>query len=824
MAIRSLLLSLLLAAVTTLALPVPISVAEADMHRQIVANRPPLESTPFVRLPLGSVRAEGWLRDQLELQRDGLTGAAESLYDALGPDSGWLGGNGENWERGPYYVRGLVALAHTLDDQTFKNRATKWIDWAIQSQRADGWFGPGSNDDWWPRMVVLDALRSHYEATGDTRVLPFLQRYFRFQLTTLPERPLRDWGKARAGDNIDVVLWVYNLTGEAWLLDLAELLHRQAYPWSDIYTANRFHDFGADFHPRHIVNVNQAMKTPAVVWQFRRNPNDFDALRHGLEHLNREYGRIDGQISGTEMLSGRRSIDGVELCADVERIISNAAAICILGDASLGDDTEKVAYNSLPAHTTSDLRQITYYQFPNQVAATHGGHGFEQDYANGNMPGPHSGFPCCCYNWHAGWPRFVQSMWAATADGGLAAMLYGPNRVSAKLRGIPVEIEQQTDYPFRETIRLIIRPQSPCRFPLALRVPAWCESPEVLVNGETIADVRPGGFARVEREWHPGDEVSIRFPMKLRKSSWVNDSVGLERGPLAFALKIDEQFKSVNSFNGFDEFEVRPGSPWNLALDLSDDLSNVEVIERAMPRVPFDHDNAPIALRVSARAVPSWTYRAGLGRVVLGRADGNWHGIAQAAATLDASTSHTIRVVSDAHRVRVFIDGADVPIIDRDDISVAPGSVGLRAFESAAEFTNVRLNDQEIRFPVGEPQSAWRTFGGRWTFDNGVVRADWARDAKLLLQSQQADEAFTLEATLTVRPGGDAGVIFGVTDIGEQLDQYSGYYVGISTASAMEDADEPPRSPVRSSEPLRTAELIPFGSTKIRVSYFPVLE
>ena len=407
--------------------------------------------------------------------------------------------------------------------------------------------------------VVLFYLRDYYEATGDPRVIPFFINYFRYQLHELPNRHLRDWGKARAGDNIDVILWTYNRTNEPFLLDVAKLLHQQAYPWTSIYTDNRFYGFQADFHPHHIVNVNQALKFSPVVWQFTHDPADRSAFALGIANLNRQYGRIDGQISGTEMLSNRSGSAGVELCADIERIISNGIAVTILGDPALADQMEKIAYNSLPAHTSANMQQICYYQLPNQVSCMIGGHGFTQDYDNsGTVPGPHSGYPCCCYNWHSGWPKFVEQMWAATSDGGLAAIAYGPNHVTTTVAGgVPITVTQATDYPFKESIHLRIDLDKSCTFPLSLRIPGWTENPQIAVNGQPLADIAPGTFHRIAREWKTGDIVDITFPMKVRTSTWIDNSLGLERGPLAFSLKIKEQWEKIHDYpNGCDEYQI----------------------------------------------------------------------------------------------------------------------------------------------------------------------------------------------------------------------------------------------------------------------------
>jgi len=173
----------------------------------VVTNRPPLVATPFAALPLGSVQPLGWLLTQCQLQRDGLTGNAETVYASdLGTNSAWLGGTGDNWERGPYYFKGLVVLAYTMNDSGLKQKAQKWMDWLLNHQGPDGYIGPTANNDWWPRMVATYALRDYYEATADVRVPTVLSNYFRYMLANLPGRPLSDWGKARAGDEMDVAL------------------------------------------------------------------------------------------------------------------------------------------------------------------------------------------------------------------------------------------------------------------------------------------------------------------------------------------------------------------------------------------------------------------------------------------------------------------------------------------------------------------------------------------------------------------------------------------------------------------------------------------
>ena len=131
--------------------------------------------TPFLELPLGSIQPRGWLRDQLEIQAEGLTGHLSKIWGDVGPNSGWLGCSGESWERGPYYLDGLLPMAYVLKDERLIAKVQPWIEWTLASQTEHGQFGPTVNDDWWPRMIMLKVLIQYAEATGDARAIPLLR-------------------------------------------------------------------------------------------------------------------------------------------------------------------------------------------------------------------------------------------------------------------------------------------------------------------------------------------------------------------------------------------------------------------------------------------------------------------------------------------------------------------------------------------------------------------------------------------------------------------------------------------------------------------------
>ncbi|MBC7238000.1 MAG: glycoside hydrolase family 127 protein, partial [Chloroflexi bacterium] len=204
----------------------------------------PLRPLYFRPLPLGQIRPTGWLARQLRIQADGLSGHLDEFWPDVA-DSGWIGGQAEGWERGPYWLDGIVPLAYLLDDERLKAKAGYWVDYVLSHQAEDGWLGPVQDQatgkyqayDPWPVYVFLKALTQYESATGDPRVAPAMVRFCRRLDALLDDRPLFSWGWVRWADLLLSIHWLYERTSERWLLELAAKVHRQGFDWAAHYRA-----------------------------------------------------------------------------------------------------------------------------------------------------------------------------------------------------------------------------------------------------------------------------------------------------------------------------------------------------------------------------------------------------------------------------------------------------------------------------------------------------------------------------------------------------------------------------------------------------------
>ncbi len=412
--------------------------------------------------------------------------------------------------------------------------------------------------------------------------------------------------------------YVYQRTGERWLLDLARKLRAQGANYEALFgtddlavpTPRR----GLWKWTKHVVNTGMAAKAAALGWRLDRQPSDKAWGWGMIEFLDRHHGQVTGMFSGDECLSGKSPIQGTELCAVVEFMYSLEILFSVFGDPRFGDRLERVAFNALPATFTPDMWAHQYDQQVNQVQCTvNPDHNWTTNGPESNLYGLEPNFGCCTSNMHQGWPKFVAHLWMKTPDDGIAAAAYAPSRATFTSRGVPVTVALDTDYPFRETLAITVAPERPVTFPLVLRVPAWAEGATVRIGSDAAEPMKAGSLHRIEREWSGRESLAIRFPMKPVVSVRYNDAVALERGPLVYSLKIGEEWTRVNADKPHRElphgdFEVRPATPWNYALvaDPANPAATAVFEERPVGDKPFSPEGAGVIAHAKGRKLPNW--------------------------------------------------------------------------------------------------------------------------------------------------------------------------------------------------------------------------
>ncbi|HVJ80289.1 MAG TPA: beta-L-arabinofuranosidase domain-containing protein [Planctomycetia bacterium] len=591
-------------------------------------NRVPLVPSPLVKLPVGAVQPRGWLGKQLQLQNDGFHGHLGEISAFLKRDgNSWLAKDGLGkfgWEEVPYWLKGFGDCAYLVGDEKRIAEAKVWIEGCLASQRSDGYFGPRGKGgeatvfstkgkyDLWPNMVMLCCLQSWYEHSGDKRVLPFMSRYFKWQLT-LPDSEFIPpyWQQQRGADNLWSVLWLYNRTGEPWLLDLAAKTHRCTADWT------------AGVPNWHNVNMAQAFGGPALFYPVSKEFKHLEAAERNYQTIRKTYGRVPGGMFGGDENCRPGYADprqAIETCGMVEMMYSFERLLAVGGEPKWADRCEDVAFNSLPAALSADMKSLRYLTAPNLVISDRKSKrpGFDNAGPMLEM-NPHS-HRCCQHNFGHGWPYFAEHLWMATGDGGLACLFPLDAETKATVGdGAKATIKAQSRYPFGERAVIAVELDRPAKFPLYLRIPSWCSAPTVVFEGKRFPLSGEGaGFAKIEREWPQLTELTFELPMSdsLAVDRWPEnkDSISVRRGPLTFSLMIAEEWRRSGGDDRWPAFEILPKSPWNYGLE-EESVPAARVVEKPWPAddMPFAAGAAPIELEARGRRISEWqTDRLGL--------------------------------------------------------------------------------------------------------------------------------------------------------------------------------------------------------------------
>ena len=563
--------------------------------------------TKFEHFSTNEIKPAGWLKRQLRIQAEGLSGHLDEVWPDI-RDSAWIGGSREGWERVPYWLDGFIPLAYLLDDESLKRKAQRYIDAILTSQEEDGWICPCSKAaragyDTWAVILICKALMVYGECTHDPRAAEAVYKAL-FNLSIhIRQHTLHDWGQYRWFEALLPLHWIAQKKSEDWMERLAVTLCTQGIDYQMLFA--NWHDQQPEkvwSLQTHIVNLMMALKSRALISGItKEDPHHFAAMM--WETLSRYHGSAVGHILGDECLAGQSPIHGAELCSIVEAMYSCEVLSEITGNTSWMDRTEMLAFNGLATTVSEDMWSHQYLQIENQIACV------RQEtppvyYTNSeesNRFGLEPHFGCCTANFSQGWPKLALASWYRCADGVLSALLV-PSELRLEIEKIPVVVRLETDYPFRGDLHYTIDCAAPVSFALLIRIPGFAQSAEVEGN-----PAQPGALYKMKKLWRSGEQIHVRLRFETKMLERPNQLFAVQRGPLFFSLPIASEASRLEYIKDgverkapYCDYEYRPVSEWRYGFA----GDRFRVIENPVPEIPFSRTAPALQLEAEMARVP----------------------------------------------------------------------------------------------------------------------------------------------------------------------------------------------------------------------------
>ncbi len=556
--------------------------------------------TPF------EIKPKGWLKRQLEIQAEGLSGNLDKMWPDI-KDSAWIGGNKEGWERVPYWLDGFIPLAFLLDNEDMKARAKEYVDAIVSFQKPDGWICPCKDEDraeydTWAVQLITKTLTVYYQCSGDETIPDIIYSVLKnyYDLLRSGEIKLFNWGEFRWFECFVAINFIYERCGEEWLKDLASILREQGADYNEAVPLwkrplNRWR------FDTHIVNLAMMLKSEAVSCDMLgENYTDNAEYLHGI--LSDYNSTPVGLFTGDECLSGLSPIQGTELCAVAEQMYSYEHLYAYTGDKKWAERLEVITFNALPATISDDMWTHQYVQLSNQIACEEfpGKSLFRTNGSEAHLFGLEPNYGCCTANFNQAWPKFALSTFMHSGNRIISAV-----PVPCELNDSRAHIQLETNYPFENSFCYTVEAKQ--NFTFVIRIPSFAEN--VVLDGETFN----GEEVIIDFESGEKREIKITFETRAFYESRPHALNTVKCGSLVFSVPVKAQWNmkeydrdGVERKFPYCDYELVPQSDWNYAYT-GDKL----VVERnSVGDVPFSSTNPAVVIKTKAVKI-NWGFEDG---------------------------------------------------------------------------------------------------------------------------------------------------------------------------------------------------------------------
>ncbi len=556
------------------------------------------------------LKPKGWLRRQLEIQANGLSGNLDKVWPDI-RDSSWIGGNRDGWERVPYWLDGFIPLAYLLENEDLKARAQRYIEAIIKNQRPDGWICPCEEKDipgydTWAVLLLSKVLTVYYECSKDERIPDVLYRTMKnyYDLLSSEKIKLFNWGKARWFEGFIALNFLSERYSDSWINELAVILKSQGTDYNMLVDRWK-KPLNVWTYETHIVNLGMMLKAEAVSFRLTGSEYGNDAKKL-YDILYKYNGTPVGIFTGDECLSGLSPIQGTELCSVAELMYSMELLYAFTGDSSWAEKLETIAFNAFPATNSDDMWTHQYNQESNQINCIRmdGRPLFRTNCGSSHLFGLEPNYGCCTANFNQAWPKFALSAFMKRENEIINSVM-----LPSKLAVDGIKITLDTDYPFVNSASYTIEAEK--EFTFSIRIPSFAK--KLSVNGKRVAKTDMLSFSIA-----PGTTgINVSFSAEPEVMSRPHGLSSVKCGSLVFSLpiKFDTKMYEYTS-NGVErkfpycDYELIGKSEWRYCL--SDD--QFEIVHHRIPDVPFSSEKPAVTLKAKVRRI-DWDYEDGFDTV-----------------------------------------------------------------------------------------------------------------------------------------------------------------------------------------------------------------
>ena len=489
--------------------------------------------------------------------------------------------------------KALEGMAYSLinnPDPELEKKADEWIDKFAAAQQPDGYINTFYTltglDKRWTNMDkhemycaghMIEAGVAYYQATGKRKLLDVCIRMTDHMMSQFGPGK-RHWVPGHEEIELALVK-LYQTTQEQKYLDFAYwLLEERGHGhgtmgdegkwdpvyYQDIVPVRRLTDISG--HAVRCMYLYCGMADVAALKNDTGYIAAIDRLWDDVVHRNMYITGGIGSSRDNEGFTEDYDLPNLdaycETCASVGMVLWNQRMNQLTGDSKYIDVLERSLYNGALAGISLGGDRFFYVN----PLESKGDHHRQEWY----------GCACCPSQLSRFLPSIGNYIYASSDDA-LWVNLYIGNTGQIRIGETDILLTQETDYPWDGSVKLTISTSQPLEKEIRLRIPNWCKTYDLSINGKRINVSEEKGYA-VIKDWKSQDVIALDMDMPVEivaADPHAKENFGkraIQRGPLVYCME------EIDNPVYFDQIQLSPSTTFQTAF-ASDILNEIKTIK-----------------------------------------------------------------------------------------------------------------------------------------------------------------------------------------------------------------------------------------------------